>query len=403
MSAHAVGSPPAIPASTKAAPNAPAHGSTAAFEQQLHAARQRGAEPAPERAPAPSARPQRSPDPDPGRARARPNDPAAPGTHARQPAAGTGRPEQDPHHAPDNHAVAPTPAGTAQVAATVPVPATAGAATPVAEALAGAASMEATSVEQDADGGEQGAAALVGAMLALIGPAVNKVLTSAAALSASSGDAVATAAVAADAGNDVPKQVGDAAAMAVTTSIASTALPAQLLAANGMALDPKSMRDSAKSDAAPALVFPAPTLAALATPLSVPQAAPAGSHAFAQELGQQVSWFVGQGVTQARIRLHPEELGSLDLKISVSHDRVDVVFQAQHPGAVTAVQQSLPQLGQMLAQHGLSLGHTEVGQHDRGNQPGPGDHGDSTSEVDEVHGAGLVTPVSQLGLLDAFA
>jgi flagellar hook-length control protein FliK len=267
------------------------------------------------------------------------------------------------------------------------------------ETITDAAPKEGESAAQDGDGNEHGAAALVGAMLALIGPAAGKVLAPAAAAAPTpSGKPVAAAA-----GAPMLLQVGDAAAMAVTTSVAGTAMPAQLLAADGVSLSPKSGRDSVRTDATSALILSAPPAAVHTAPVSVPIAAPAGSHAFAQELGQQVSWFVGQDVKHARIRLHPEELGSLDLKISVNHGRVDVVFHAQHPGAVTAVQQSLPQLDQMLAQHGLSLGNTEVGQHDRGEHAGNGSHGDGVAEIDEVHGPGLTTPVSQLGLLDAFA
>ena len=397
MTTQAVGSTPPIPTSTKVAPIGTAQGSTAAFEQQLHAARQRGAEVAPEREPAPRTHPQRSPD----SGRGRHADPSLGGPHARQPAADTDRPDKDPQHASDKNEVAPGPAATAQATAKVPAPSAPGAAMPLAEAMAAAASREATPEQQDvdADGSEQGAAALVGAMLALIGPAVNSVLSAATAEPpAASGKSVAT-----EAGTAALPQVGDAAATAATASFASTVMPAQLLAANGLVPDTKSAHDSAILDAAPALGLSALAPAALTAPVSVPIAAPAGGQAFAQELGQQVTWFIDQGVRQARIRLHPEELGSLDLKISVTHGRVDVVFQAQHPGAVTAVQQSLPQLGQMLAQHGLSLGNTEVGQHDRGEQSAHGGRGDGVSEADEIHAASLVTPVSQLGLLDAFA
>jgi len=116
-----------------------------------------------------------------------------------------------------------------------------------------------------------------------------------------------------------------------------------------------------------------------------------------------VAWLGGQGIKQARIRLHPEELGSLDVKVSVTHGRVDVVFSAQHPAAVAAVQQSLPQLDQMLAQHGLSLGHAEVGQQDRGDRHGhAGDAGAAPlDEPGEIHADTLViaeTPVAETAL-----
>jgi flagellar hook-length control protein FliK len=381
MTAHAVGPSSAVPTSSKGAQNTATPGSAAAFEHQLHAARQRDAQVAPGQRDSATGSDGRH-DSSPAKA------------HARRADADTDK-GQDKTSGKNDMPSATTAQPPATAKAPAP-PAANTAAPPVAEVMAGVVAHGSAAVEQDADGDEQGAAALVGAMLALVGPAADKLL--APGVPASSGKRVA-----AGAGAAVLLQAGDAAAKAVSASMASTVMPPPLLAANGLSLDPKSLRDSARVDTTPVPGLSAPAATTPAAPVSVPIAAPVGSHAFAQELGQQVSWFVGQDVKQARIRLHPEELGSLDLKISVNHGRVDVVFHAQHPGAVTAVQQSLPQLDQMLAQHGLSLGHAEVGQHDRGDQSGQGGHDERASEIDEVHGPGLVTPLAQLGLVDAFA
>lgn len=158
------------------------------------------------------------------------------------------------------------------------------------------------------------------------------------------------------------------------------------------------------------------TVATLPSPIAaqapaLPQlqlSSPVDSSGFANELGQQVLWLGQQGIQQAKIRLNPQDLGSLDVHLSVSHDRVDVVFSAQHPAAVTAVQQSLPQLDHMLNRHGLSLGHAEVGQQqsrgdDRSHGGGDGASA-STDEIGEVQGvASPAATGSRVGLLDAFA
>ncbi|WP_235580245.1 flagellar hook-length control protein FliK [Rhodanobacter sp. Soil772] len=178
---------------------------------------------------------------------------------------------------------------------------------------------------------------------------------------------------------------------------------ANLLAVAHAALPASTAVDKDSSDGRGlAAVLSAPPAAA--APVAAHQLqlqSPLGSQAFAQDLGQQVAWLGGQNIKQARIRLHPEELGSLDVSVSVTHGRVDVVFSAQHPAAVSAVQQSLPQLDQMLAQHGLSLGHAEVGQHGRGGRQGHAEDA-GTAAVEEI---GDVLPVSlgRVGLLDAFA
>jgi flagellar hook-length control protein FliK len=182
---------------------------------------------------------------------------------------------------------------------------------------------------------------------------------------------------------------------------------------NAVGTPAASGADAHKDRALDALALAtSPTTAA--TPATQTAAAPPvqlsstpGSAGFAGELGQQVVWFAQQGVQQAKVRLHPEDLGSLDVKLSVSHGRVDVVFSAQHPAAVTAVQQSLPQLDQLLSQHGLALGHAEVGQqqsHGHGHARGDGDAAAAADEAGNVQGATSATATaSRIGLLDAFA
>ncbi|EIL96777.1 flagellar hook-length control protein FliK, partial [Rhodanobacter thiooxydans] len=189
-----------------------------------------------------------------------------------------------------------------------------------------------------------------------------------------------------------------AAPVNVVPLAASMLAPAQAAPSAADALD----KQAAQAPAA-AVLPPPPAAAAPSVAHQLQLPTPPTSPLFAQDLGQQVAWLSGQNVKQARIRLHPEELGSLDVSVSVSHGRVDVVFSAQHAAAVPAVQQSLPLLDQMLARHGLSLGHAEVGQHDRGDRRGhAGGGGGALEEIADVHGAAPVT-LARIGLLDAFA
>jgi flagellar hook-length control protein FliK len=371
-----------IAAKTATATSAPEAPGAAPFHQRLQDARGQGGASAPAHA-APDGKPQRGPDP--GRDRGGDPSPRAPDSRTSSPA--SARLEKPANAA----ATSPGPSADATApAAAVAVPA------PAPEAVADIAAAEPVAGK---DGGEheEAATALVEAMLALLGPAPARPGAGA----VDPGVAAAAAQLAAArAGLAAPGKPGAGAAPAIDPAVlaATAAAPAAELPK----LDPGAVRDTAKADAMPGVAPAITHAAALPAPTTAPvPVAPA--HAFAQELGQQLAWFVGHDVKQARIRLHPEELGSLDLKISVQHNRVDVVFQAQHPGAVTAVQQGLPQLDQMLAQHGLSLGHADVGRHDRGDQPGQGGQGEEISGIDEVAGPAHVTPLTQLGLVDAFA
>jgi flagellar hook-length control protein FliK len=77
---------------------------------------------------------------------------------------------------------------------------------------------------------------------------------------------------------------------------------------------------------------------------------------------------VGQGIQKAEIQLNPRTLGPIHVDITTHHDQVDVSFAVQHPQTVNALQQTLPQLHDMLAQQGLNLGQASVGQHSPGQQ-----------------------------------
>lgn len=149
-----------------------------------------------------------------------------------------------------------------------------------------------------------------------------------------------------------------------------------------------------KADAAKAAQLPDPAQLATgqvpqaAAPVSAPAALQstqvAGTPAFANELGQQIAWMSNGDIKEASIRLHPEDMGQLDVKISVHENRVDVAFAAQHPAAVQAVNQTLTQLDTMLAHHGLQLGQTQVGQQ----QAGQGGQGQGKSFAQVAQGGG---------------
>lgn len=388
MTAHTVGSTPATaPAAAPAArstlaagaardPLAPGH-----FDRQLHAARQR------------TASRDAVPTPMGPNARALDSGPR-PLTDSRADVTGPGDPKAGTAASPTTLPTTVTPPPVAALAQTGE-PAVAG--TPDAKAPTDTA-------EPD----DHGAAALAGAMLALIAPSVAGVLRPAGAAASKAADVLAKAgkSVATDAQAAMLLQLGDATgAAAAVTDPAPAAVAGMLTAANGLLPVAATARDASSHDLLPAMAASTPPApAAPTTPSLLQLQSPPGSHGFAQELGQQVAWLGGQDIKQARIRLHPEELGSLDVKVSVSHGRVDVVFSAQHPGAVAAVQQSLPQLDQMLAQHGLSLGHAEVGQQDRGERQG---HAAEVADPSldgpgEIQALGT-TSMQQIGLLDAFA
>ncbi|WP_162258356.1 flagellar hook-length control protein FliK [Frateuria sp. Soil773] len=285
-------------------------------------------------------------------------------------------------------------------------PAQAKAAAPGKAGDAAAPAKDAPAADGEAEQGDGDAGLLAAAVLALLGQSVP------------AARAVAAAPAAADAGHAHDKAAPGAVPGGLPVAAGLPAPPSQL---PGLPVAPEGLMNAAvqperltlpEHEPGDMQALPVASLPAAVAHAAVPDAhvlgmtSAAGTPAFAQELGQQVAWLGGQELKQARIRLHPEEFGQLDVKVSVTHGQVDVTFAVQHPAAVHAVQQTLAQLDTLLAQHGLSLGHAEVGQQQaRGEQSqGRSGGGNALGGDDDM---GLAAPVSPapaaLGLLDTFA
>lgn len=161
------------------------------------------------------------------------------------------------------------------------------------------------------------------------------------------------------------------------------------------------------------------SLPALGSPVAAPIDAPSqgfrdspGSAQWQRALDDQLMVMVSKGNQHARIRMHPEELGQLDIRIAIGKDRVDLNFAVQHTAVAQALNQHLPHLAQLFAEQGLAMGQASVSQQqaDGGNPAGGGDGRAPQSWANAWTGQGeeIVstpgnwTPLNR-GLFDAFA
>ncbi|MGV8923912.1 MAG: flagellar hook-length control protein FliK, partial [Thermomonas sp.] len=132
---------------------------------------------------------------------------------------------------------------------------------------------------------------------------------------------------------------------------------------------------------------PAPlraTLSALTPP--VPLALPTDPDAgFDDGFGTRIAWMAEQRLGHAQIRLNPEHVGPIEVRVQLDGDRVSAQFSSAHAEVRQAIEASLPRLRDMLGQHGLQLGQADVGQGgtgrggDRGNSQG-GDRPNGSKE-----------------------
>lgn len=139
----------------------------------------------------------------------------------------------------------------------------------------------------------------------------------------------------------------------------------------------------------------------------------AGDAGWGEELRNRINWFNRNGIQKAELRLHPAELGSLEIRITTDNDNASIVFYSQNRAARELMEAEMPRLREMFAQTGIELSQSDVSeqslaQHTAGGQDGartgaangPGTPEDSSTEnISSPTGA---EPGAHSGLIDYY-
>lgn len=159
----------------------------------------------------------------------------------------------------------------------------------------------------------------------------------------------------------------DKSALAAKTGAASV-LPSQADDNQDSGPPPlKLAAESAQSSATPQHAAPAPVSspAIASQPVSAPATpqlnAQLGSPEWQQALSQQVLMFHRNGQQSAELRLHPQELGALQITLKLDDNQAQLHIASAHGQVRAAVEAALPQLRHALAESGINLGQSSVG------------------------------------------
>lgn len=115
----------------------------------------------------------------------------------------------------------------------------------------------------------------------------------------------------------------------------------------------------------PLLATSTPATTRTAAPVAAAQmlAMPADPSAgFDDSFGARIGWLAEQGIGRAELRINPEHLGTVEVRLQMDGTRVSAEFQSPHADVRHALEQSVGRLREMLGQHGLQLAHADVGQ-----------------------------------------
>ena len=128
----------------------------------------------------------------------------------------------------------------------------------------------------------------------------------------------------------------DAPSATQATSTADKSAPQVMAAVNKLA-------DSIKTE-----------VPALTRPLSHPD--------WNQEMGERVVWMNNRGISSAEIRMNPQNMGPITVRIDMNQDQASIAFTAQNADVRTALEASIPKLREMLSSQNVNLADVNVSQ-----------------------------------------
>ena len=158
--------------------------------------------------------------------------------------------------------------------------------------------------------------------------------------------------------------------------------------------------------AAPATTGTAAAAQQSGTPVTAQLHSAVGTSAWANELGARLHWMAGQGVSAASLRLTPEQLGPVEVKISMHENAASVFFSAAQPETRSALEAALPRLKELFSAQGLNLAQAGVSDQSargaRSHAPAPA-AARALSAREEAVTSVTSAPRTHQGLIDTYA
>ena len=137
--------------------------------------------------------------------------------------------------------------------------------------------------------------------------------------------------------------------------------------------------------------------------MEAPSADLHGGH-FDEDVGDAVRWMADQKIGHAHIKVTPNDLGTVEIRLRLDGDRVHADFSSAQAEVRQALENGLPRLRDMLGQHGFQLAHADVGQqHTPPSQGAAPPHGESPADTEALTETPRTVRMTARGLVDAYA
>jgi len=90
---------------------------------------------------------------------------------------------------------------------------------------------------------------------------------------------------------------------------------------------------------------------------------PVSSARWGQEFGQRIQWMVNQSLSGAQIRITPQHMGPIEVRVHMQNDQATIAFTAQHGATREAIDAALPRLREMLSDQNVNVVDVDISQH----------------------------------------
>lgn len=81
-----------------------------------------------------------------------------------------------------------------------------------------------------------------------------------------------------------------------------------------------------------------------------------------EDLGERIVWMRNKELSAAEIRLNPQHLGPISVRIEMNNDQATIVFTSPHAAVRDALEASLPKLREMMSNQQLNLVDVNISQ-----------------------------------------
>jgi flagellar hook-length control protein FliK len=114
-----------------------------------------------------------------------------------------------------------------------------------------------------------------------------------------------------------------------------------------------------------------------------------------KDLGERIMWMNNRAISAAEIKLNPQHLGPVSVRIDMNQDQASIVFTAQHAAVRDALEASVPKLREMMNDQQINLVNVSVAQNggseQRNSQP---------QSFNQVNGDAAVDAADDLGITE---